>query len=573
MQAPIEVQKQLVRERIAQSINVSGAFDNCFFHCYAAHLLANRLPLPDDLFSFDSISGSQSPASQLQKIFPSSEELDIFAKFERHKYPEAVNDKNYVVEKTLVLGFLLREWFATQLAADHNHMNNMLLGDNGIITTFNGYKTFREFSEKQTLISGPEGTKYIPNEAFLEYFSARHNPLTEEELAQLSIQNRRFEQYFIDAENDDDVAIATYWQAEGYQNYCKYLAQPAVKLTPADALPVLASLQQSLTVYNNDGSVQTSFNGSDEDFPRLEISLEVLAGHYHLFTTEETKDYLREYTTRFQEYLDEREAVLRLSSLPAKKARADQSNCHLVSAICCEHLNQQPFHSLIGKIAAMQQFVTIAEQLQLILETEELQRAQAELEQLARERHRLEQERLERERQERELRRVQTFQREKAKLQNDFLINLRQLLPHLQPESREIYAALHTAQRELFSKLSINTDKPTLERALRHFSKTCKKQIDSAGSLMDYGWLYRITEILVKGILALFVGTGMVLGGIAGQGILNTEHRQKYQDTFFNLNKTKGCIALEAFNQKLTNLKKGVKELNSEVEEPPILAL
>ena len=78
---------------------------------------------------------------------------------------------------------------------------------------------------------------------------------------------------------------------------------------------------------------------------------------------------------------------------------------------------------------------------------------------------------------------------------------------------------------------------------------------------------------LLKGILALFVGSGMLLGGFAGQGIFNAEHRQKYQDTFFTLNTSKGCLALEAFNQQLASLRQGVKQLHSEPEESDILAL
>lgn len=572
MQSPVEVQKLLVRERIAQSINVSGAFDNCFFHCYGAHFLSNGLPLPEDLFSFSSILGAHSPATELQTLFPYSSALDIFAEYEQLKYPEAFGGSNHVVEKTLVLGFLLREWFATKLAANDEHMNEMLLGDNSIINIFKGYKLFRQFSDKQGLISGSEGTKYVANEAFLEYFAFR-KILSGDERALLPLPARRFEQYFIDADDNDDAAITAYWLNEGYQNYCRYLAQPAVKLAPTDALPVLASLNQSLTIYNSDGSIQVSHDGSDQDFPHLDISLNPLTGHYHLFTTDETRDYLREYTIRFAEYLEERAAVLHVSSIPGKKLRAEYSNCPLVGAICCEHLNQLPFRSLVERVNNMQQVVAQAEQLEQARKIEDPQPRQAALERLEKERIRIELERRDLERQQRELQRAQTFQREKAKIQTDFIVSLRKLLPHLQPKSRMVYAALHTAQRDLFSKLSLSTDKPAVERALRQFLKTCKKQVDAADSLMDYGWLYRITEILVKGILALFVGSGMLLGGFAGQGIFNAEHRQKYQDTFFTLNTSKGCLALEAFNQQLASLRQGVKQLHSEPEESDILAL
>ncbi|EHL32411.1 hypothetical protein [Legionella drancourtii] len=54
-------------EKIKQALDVAAAFDNCFFHSYAMYLIANKLSLPKELFTFVSILGDESPASQLQK--------------------------------------------------------------------------------------------------------------------------------------------------------------------------------------------------------------------------------------------------------------------------------------------------------------------------------------------------------------------------------------------------------------------------------------------------------------------------------------------------------------------------
>ncbi|MFI4919346.1 MAG: type IV secretion protein Dot, partial [Legionellales bacterium] len=96
--------------RIKESLDVSGAFDNCFFHTYASYLLANEKSLPDDLFTFKSLLGDASYAAKLQTRFPNQESLSLFEDFARPQ-GQALEpvDPNFLVEKTLVLGFLLRE--------------------------------------------------------------------------------------------------------------------------------------------------------------------------------------------------------------------------------------------------------------------------------------------------------------------------------------------------------------------------------------------------------------------------------------------------------------------------------
>ena len=149
MQSEAEIAQQLLQTRITQSVDVSGAFDNCFFHCYGTYLLANKLPLPDDLFTFQSLLGGGSSAAQLQALFPNTKSLNVFDDYERlHNPDQDLPSPNHVFEKSLVLGFLMREWFATELSKDNDHRDAMRQGDRGILSTFKTYKEFRVFTEK-----------------------------------------------------------------------------------------------------------------------------------------------------------------------------------------------------------------------------------------------------------------------------------------------------------------------------------------------------------------------------------------------------------------------------------------
>jgi hypothetical protein len=533
--------RQLILDRIAQSINVSGAFDNCFFHCFAAHILAHELPLPQDLFTFNSIIGDSSPATRLQALITQPQDLDLFTEFDRFKYPDNPDNSNHIVEKTLVLGVLFREWFATEMLSDPTQMNEMLLG---IQTSFKTYKTFRKDMDKQLLMTGPEATKYLANEEFLEYFSARkEGRLTIKELKMLSPLRRKFEQYFINAKWNEDLALASYWRKEGFAKYCRFLAQPKVKLSPEDFLPILKILGQSLTIYGNDGSELLPPQIESNIFPNLEISLDIAGGHYHLLTSVETADYLSEYENSLAVYLHERTLILEESSLLAKRMRAEQSKYPLVAAICSEHLQKDPLELMIDKIRRMKEFVGEAvQQEQMRIEQEQLRLR-------------------EQERRERELRRIQQFSIEKIKIQHEFKNSLNLLKKHISPEATLVYARLHTAQRELFSQLAPDANKNTVRLALKRFLRECEKNVNEADALMGYGWTYRITEILVKGILGFFAGAAMILGAMAGQGVLNEKHRRKYKDTFFTLDKSTGCLALETFNQQLSALKGKISQL------------
>ena len=53
--------------------------------------------------------------------------------------------------------------------------------------------------------------------------------------------------------------------------------------------------------------------------------------------------------------------------------------------------------------------------------------------------------------------------------------------------------------------------------------------------------------MLIKAVVGLFAGIGMVLGSLVGQGLAKSEHRQKFANTFFALNQTDESLALDEF--------------------------
>ncbi|RUR12057.1 MAP7 domain-containing protein [Legionella sp. km772] len=227
-------------EKVNESLDVSGAFDNCFFHTYATHLLANKQALPEDLFTFTSIIGPHSAASKLQQKFATDPTLTLFEKQHRYSHPEE-ESPSFIVEKTLVLGFLLREWFATHMTQNIEIAEQMQAK---VIVGFNEYINFRGWgTEKELLTSGEQGVLFQANEAFLEYAVLRNSETFAEK-----DKKPQFEKYFIGV--DKDTALKNYWLAEGYTNYCQSMAKPNTKLSHADVAHVLEHLEQPITIFD-----------------------------------------------------------------------------------------------------------------------------------------------------------------------------------------------------------------------------------------------------------------------------------------------------------------------------------
>lgn len=337
--------------RIAESLDVSGAFDNCFFHSYSAHLLAQGLPLPDDMFTFTSILGDDSNAAQLQKRFPNLNSLSLFAEYAQQVKPdERPISPSFIVEKTLVLGILMREWFATKMAQRPEIRDEILAA---VLVKFDSYKAFRPVMSADDLLTGPEGLLYSSNRPFLEYFTARPKeeaPLTEEEM--------RFEQYFIDAA-DEEHALTAYWREEGYLNYCRQFASPHSKLAHTDVVPMMERLEQPLTIYNASEGIIYRIDG-DERKPAMDVLLEVYSGHYHLLKTDETTAILDEYDASFAQYKQDRAEVLgdRGDRLLAIR---DKPSLLLGAIFPAEFIDEAPFTLLLNTVDRLPQLI-LAEQ-------------------------------------------------------------------------------------------------------------------------------------------------------------------------------------------------------------------
>ncbi|MGC1183357.1 Dot/Icm T4SS effector Ceg23 [Legionella sp.] len=340
------LKKLFLRGREIEVLDVSGAFDNCFFHTYVTYLIAHQLPLPEGLFTFKSILGSNSYALQLQKRFPNIDSLSLFSDFSKSQKPDKkLISPNFIVEKTLILGFLLREWFATQMAK-HSEIGEAI--KNNILTQFINYKNFRAFVAKEDLLSGPEGVIYSANQDFLEYFYAYPKA------GKLTQQEQVFNNYFTENDGDIHKALTAYWHAQGYQNYCRQFATSTTKLAYNDLSPIVQFIGQPITIYDEHGGILQDIK-IEEKTSTMEIVLYAAEGHYGLLNTNNVNPLLNEYHKSFKQYKKDREQIL--AAVENKLVATNTKPSLLVAAICpSEHLDD-PFALLLDKVDFMRECV------------------------------------------------------------------------------------------------------------------------------------------------------------------------------------------------------------------------
>ncbi|HAT3975734.1 TPA: type IV secretion protein Dot [Legionella pneumophila] len=327
-----------LQERVENAVDVSGAFDNCFFHNFALYLLTNNLPLPDDLFHFKSIIDKDSKAEQLFQFFHNPESLNIFSLLDEEN--DFSEKPGYLFEKSLILGFLFREWFATQLVNNSKVKQEMLEGEKGVFNAFKNYKEYRSFMPKEELKTTEFGVLYEANEPFLEYFYNR----TE----RISInRDSPFEKYFVDSSSDEE-AIKNYWDAEGYKLYCQHLAKPQVKLSHIEIMTMMKVINQPLTIYDRSTStVVAEYDNPKVNVPDFEVAIDALQGHYFLLKTEETEKELEEYERSYARYKRDRSEILSDSNKPVSSL--------LVRATCPKgHLDEDPFVALMERLSEIE---------------------------------------------------------------------------------------------------------------------------------------------------------------------------------------------------------------------------
>ncbi|HAU1604277.1 TPA: Dot/Icm T4SS effector Ceg23 [Legionella pneumophila] len=324
-----------LQERVENAVDVSGAFDNCFFHNFALYLLTNNLPLPDDLFHFKSIINRNSKAEQLFEFFHNPESLNLFSIL--NKENDVSEPSGYLFEKSLILGFLLREWFPTQLVNNSAVKAEMLEGEKGVFSAFKNYKEYRSFMSKEELKSTEFGALYEANEAFLEYFYNRSE-------STLINKDSPFEKYFVGSSSDEE-AIKNYWDAEGYTLYCQHLAKPQVKLSYIEIMTMMKVINQPLTIYDRStSSVVAEYVNPKVNLPDFEVAIDALQGHYFLLKTEDTEKELEEYERSYAQYKRDRSEILAHSDKPVSSL--------LVRATCPKgHLDEDPFIALIASLS------------------------------------------------------------------------------------------------------------------------------------------------------------------------------------------------------------------------------
>ena len=322
-----DLQSGLLNQRVEDAVDVPGVFDNCFFHSVAAHLLANKLPLPTDLFTPNS-KNAGSPAEQLKETFTSTADLEMFNSYQKQRFPGA-EDSEMLAEKVLVLGVLYREWFAAQLLKDHAHRDELF--DNNDVTKVSFLKLInacREVGLETALHDDRMAPIYEANRDFFD--NLHHNP-----------------------QLDEKQAFRTYWEEQGYNNYCQHLASPNVKVTFAEFDPVLKAQNVPYTLYSKqDGSI-TAQNAGDINQPHFELAIAEKAGHYTLLKNAQTQDALNEFAASLDQYKADREALLSMSGTQAEKREASRNmTSPLVVAICPngEVANNQ-IQALVARVA------------------------------------------------------------------------------------------------------------------------------------------------------------------------------------------------------------------------------
>jgi hypothetical protein len=342
-----------VIEHRAREVNVSAAFDNCFFHCYALHLLVNGLPLPDNLFRFPVTPNSD--VAKLRALIPNEEALHELAVYpltdhyrrtlsaynadaERYGLPQREpSDDACLLERSLVLGYFLRHWMVSQqqteahkqatLDGGHTEFDPLSLEHKGIVAVFRDYLRGRDAgAEREDLLQ--LSNAYQPNLDFLERLYSttwKRKTATSEEI-------------------DEEIRI--FWRATGYARYCNYLRQAFVKISVFEFQWVLRENPFAINVYAGTSAFAQTGDQSSALLP-LVIRLDTYEGHYFLNKTAVTAAQLERYQQSIEEYKVDRETILAQSgyriSSPCVRAttRPDQ-------------LTSNPFIFLLSELGEMQ---------------------------------------------------------------------------------------------------------------------------------------------------------------------------------------------------------------------------
>ena len=275
---------ELITARLANAVDVSGAMNNCFFNTYAAYLLSNKLPLPDDLFT-PNPAKKGSLAEALKDTFKGPSDLDIFNAYHQQKYP-GVESSEMLAEKSLVLGVLFREWFAKKLLENQENKQQLFSNDDtskiSFLKTIDGCR-----------VIGTNGA--IKDDRMLPIIEANREFFTNLPRTPLPNEKERF---------------LDYWEKVGYKRYCEHLSKSGVALSYTDVEPVLIAQNVPYTLYSKStGRIETQHAG-DTTKPPLEFAISEMAGHYFLLKDRDTETSLSELQASLVQYRTDKEGEL-----------------------------------------------------------------------------------------------------------------------------------------------------------------------------------------------------------------------------------------------------------------------
>ena len=152
---------------------------------------------------------------------------------------------------------------------------------------------------------------------------------------------------------------------------------------------------------------------------------------------------------------------------------------------------------------------------------------------------------------------AEQFNAKKKQIQDSFLTyldvldeNTNKNRPSTANVCKRLKEDLSAAQDDFFKKLTINMEAKELEQAIINFRHVCKAHVTTADRMIGHGWLYRIIETTLKAVLGLFCGVGMILGAAIGRGVLSTQDKQTFKQTFFTLHETSEQRALRTFEKQ-----------------------
>lgn len=319
---PRHAKTRLSEDQYNNAVNVSAAFNHCFFHCVALHYLCNQIDFPPTLF--EKHDHDNEKVIELKEIFHDIQSFDLLNHFREE---EREGSSNFLFEKSLILGFFFRSLFVELLLHDTNNQMERLRTSTDI--------TAKGIDERSISFLGLIDYFYEVETSKIETDEMKINTLDTFNLMVAGNPIYEANKSFFSELNSDEARahwcnrdwdfFQTYWLREGYRNYCYYLNKPNVKISYGD---FISSLDLIVYDYDNKIEIVSSTAKSDlaedelvdspiamEEFSPnlLEIALNVKNEHYYLIPNEKNKVLLAEYSAQFAQYLKDRELLQRKS--------------------------------------------------------------------------------------------------------------------------------------------------------------------------------------------------------------------------------------------------------------------